>query len=87
MQRVRPYRVVTLQRTAAYDVARMKDDMAAKGWQPVDLARKCRPVAAASSVTRFFSGEFQTARMAKRLSKALGKTADHYLIRSTEVAA
>lgn len=61
--------------------------MAGKGWQPVDLARKCRPPVAASSVTRFFSGEHQTARMAKRLSKALGHAPDYYLIRSTEALA
>lgn len=70
-----------------YDVARMQDDLAAKGWQPVDLARKSRPPVAPSSVTRFFSGAYQTPRMAKRLSRALGKGPDHYLIRSTEVAA
>jgi hypothetical protein len=65
----------------------MKDDIDAKGWLPVDVARRSRPPVAASSVTRFLSGEYQTPRMAKRLSRALGKAADHYLIRSTEAAA
>jgi plasmid maintenance system antidote protein VapI len=65
-----------------YDVDRMHLDIAAKGWQPVDLARRAQ--VAASSVTRFLSGEFQTPRMAKRLSRALGKRADHYLM--TEAA-
>lgn len=63
--------------TVSYDVERMQRDMAAKGWQPVDLARKAN--VAASSVTRFFSGEFQTPRMAKRLSKALGRGAAFYM--------
>lgn len=67
-----------------YDVERMQLDTAAKGWQPVDLAR--RAGVSASSVTRFFSGEFQTPRMAKRLSKALGRGAAYYLISTTEAA-
>lgn len=70
-----------MQRTPRYDVDRMCDDMAARGWQPVDLARKCRPAVAASTVTRFLKGEFQTPRMAKRLSRALGHAPDYYLIR------
>lgn len=60
-----------------YDVERMQRDMVAKGWQPVDLARKAG--VSPSSVTRFFSGEFQTPRMAKRLSKALNRGAAYYL--------
>jgi len=71
-----------MQSKPRYNVARMHEDMVAKGWQPVDLARKCRPPVSASSVTRFFSGAFQTPRMAKRLSRALGHAPDHYLIRS-----
>jgi plasmid maintenance system antidote protein VapI len=67
-----------------YNAYRMRDDMVAKGWLSVDLARRAKVNPA--SVTRFFSGAFQTARMAKRLSKALGKSPDHYLIRSTEAA-
>lgn len=64
--------------TVNYDVARMQADMVAKGWQPVDLATKAG--VAPSSVTRFFSGEFQTPRMAKRLSKALGRGPAYYLM-------
>lgn len=70
-----------------YDVARMTEDLAAKGWQPVDLARRCKPPISPSTVTRFFSGAHQTARMAKRLSRALGQSPDHYLIRTTKKAA
>lgn len=69
-----------------YDVKRMQEDMAAKGWQPTDLARHCRPKTFPSTVTRFFSGEHQTARMAKRLSRALGHAPDFYLIRSSAAA-
>lgn len=63
----------------------MRDDIAAKGWQPIDLARKAK--VSASSVTRFLSGEFQTPPMAKRLSRALGYGPGHYLVRSTEAVA
>lgn len=66
-----------------YDVDRIRRDIAAKGWLPVDLARRAKVNPA--SVTRFLSGEFQTPRMAKRLSKALGKGPAHYLV-STEAA-
>ena len=62
----------------------MRADMVAKGWQPIDLARRSR--VAASSVTRFFGGSFQTPRMAKKLSRALGQPADYYLIRDEAVA-
>lgn len=61
-----------------YDVERMRLDIAAKGWLPVDLARRAKVNPA--SVTRFLSGEFQTPRMAKKLSKPLGKPPDHYLV-------
>lgn len=74
-----------MQRITRYDVSRMAGDVAAKGWQPIDLARKAG--VAASTVTRFLRGEHQTPRMAKRLSKALGQAADHYLIRDAEAVA
>lgn len=61
-----------------YDVDRMRLDIAARGWLPVDLARRAKVNPA--SVTRFLSGEFQTPRMAKKLSKPLGKSPDHYLV-------
>jgi len=67
-----------------YDVDRMQRDMVAKGWQSIGLAR--RAAVAPSSVTRFFSGEFQTPRMAKRLSKALGRGAAYYLLNQQAVA-
>ena len=72
-----------MQRVVTYDVVKMRQDMAAKGWQPVDLAGKAK--VAASSVTRFFNGSFQTHRMGKRLARALGHGPDHYLIRSAQL--
>ena len=65
---------------ARYNVALIEKDMTGRGWQPVDLAAKCRPRTAPSSVTRFLKGEVQTARMAKRLAKALGKPLDRYVL-------
>lgn len=73
-----------MQRGPRYDVGRMAEDIAAKGWQPVDLARRAE--VAASTVTRFMRGEHQTPRMAKRLSRALGRAADYYLIREDREA-
>lgn len=69
-----------MQRTPRYNVALMVEDIAAKGWRPVDLAREAK--VAASSVSRFLSGAHQTATMAARLSAALGRAVDHYLIRA-----
>lgn len=71
--------------TPDYDVARMQDDLKAKGWLPIDLARKAK--VSHMAVSRFFSGQRQTPRMAKRLSRALGHPADFYLIRTTEAVA
>lgn len=87
MHRVGRRLLVVMQRAARYDVAAMRQDLAAKGMQPIDLARRCRPPVAASTVTRFFAGTHQTARMAKRLSRALGNPPDYYLVRSHGLAA
>ncbi|HEV8474608.1 MAG TPA: helix-turn-helix transcriptional regulator [Methylomirabilota bacterium] len=61
----------------AYDVAQMQHDMAAKGWQSTDLARKARVDRA--TVSRFFDGSFQTPRTAKKLATALGYSVRRYL--------
>jgi transcriptional regulator with XRE-family HTH domain len=69
-----------MQRTSAtpeYDVALFKADMTEKGWLPVDLARKAR--VSHMTVSRFFSGERQTARTAKKLAGALGHSLRRYL--------
>lgn len=71
--------------TPTYDVARLRDDMAGKGWLPVDLARKAK--VSHMTVSRFLSGERQTARMAKRLAEALGYSVRRYLISASEAVA
>ena len=68
-----------------YDVAILRQDMAAKGWLPVDLARKAR--VSHMSVSRFLSGERQTARMAKRFAEALGYSVRRYLVPAKTAAA
>jgi transcriptional regulator with XRE-family HTH domain len=60
-----------------YDIAKMTDDMAAKGWIQQDLADKAH--VSHMSVSRFLRGERQTNRMAKRLSQALGYSVRRYL--------
>lgn len=71
-----------MSQTTRYDTDRMRDDMAAAGMQPVDLARKCKPPVAPSTVTRFLDGDVQTARMAKRFARALKQDVERYLVRS-----
>ena len=65
-----------------FDVARMQQDLAAKGWQPTDLADRAK--VARSTVSRFLNGEFQTARMAKRLANALGYSVRRYIVATEE---
>lgn len=74
-----------MSRTIQFDADRMRQDIAAKGWQPADLAD--RAGVARSSVGRFLSGEFQTARMAKRLAETLGYSVRRYLISRGEAVA
>jgi transcriptional regulator with XRE-family HTH domain len=62
----------------------MADDIALRGWKPSELARRAN--VADMTVYRFLSGEVQTAPVAKRLAKALGKPLSRYLIPSSESA-
>lgn len=71
--------------TPTYDVALLQDDMAAKGWLAIDIARKAG--ISHMTVSRFLSGERQTARMAKKLAVALGYSVRRYLISSREAIA
>jgi transcriptional regulator with XRE-family HTH domain len=71
-----------MSQTVRFDVAQMQQDIAAKGWQPADLAD--RAGVARSTVSRFLNGEFQTARMAKRLAEALGYSVRRYIVRNEE---
>lgn len=65
-----------------FDVSKMQQDIAAKGWQATDLADRAK--VARSTVSRFLSGEFQTARMAKRLAEALGYSVRRYIVPAEE---
>lgn len=66
--------------TASFDVAKMRDDMAERGWLPTDLARAAN--VSDMTVSRFLSGERSNPRTAEKLAKALGKGIRRYLIRS-----
>lgn len=66
-----------MEQAARFDVVLMRRDMTSKGWQPTDLARRAK--VAASTVSRFLNEEQQTARMAKRLAKALGYEIERYI--------
>lgn len=61
-----------------YDVALMRADLAARGWLPIDLAR--RAGVSHMTVSRFLSGERQTPRSAKKLATALGRSLRRYLV-------
>lgn len=67
-----------MQNGPAYDVDAMKADMYGKGWLAIDLAR--RAGVSHMTVARFFDGRHQTPRTAKKLAKALGHDARHYLL-------
>ena len=68
-----------------FDTARLERDIAAKGWQPADLAD--RAGVARSTVSRFLSGAFQTNRMGKRLAETLGYSVKRYLVSVEEAKA
>jgi hypothetical protein len=70
--------VVTNSRAVAFDTDRIEADMAVKGWLRSDLAARAN--VSPMTVTRFMRGEFQTARTAKKLAKALGRSVRHYLL-------
>ena len=73
-----------MSQTVRFDVDRMRDDIAAKGWQPADLAD--RAGVARSTVGRFLNGDFQTPRTAKKLAETLGYSIRRYLVSSKAVA-
>lgn len=59
--------------------------MAAKGFIKKDLAARAR--VSPMVVTRFLSGERQTARAAKKLAAALGYSVRRYIVSSREAVA
>jgi transcriptional regulator with XRE-family HTH domain len=68
-----------------FDAQRMAEDMALRGWSKSDLAARAK--VSDMTVIRFLRGERQTARAAKKLSAALGRSVRRYLISSRETAA
>lgn len=68
-----------------FDVGLMQQDMAAKGWQPIDLAEAADHMVP-STLSRFLNGHHQTARIAKRIAKALGQPLKRYIVAAREVA-
>jgi transcriptional regulator with XRE-family HTH domain len=75
---------ITAPTKPVFNISLMVEDMTAKGWQNRDLARRAR--VSDMTVTRFLRGEFQTARTAKKLAGALGRSVRRYLV-TTEAAA
>lgn len=67
-----------------YNVTRLAEDMAERGWLATDLAR----IAGMSDrqVSRFLRGEVQTAKTAKKLAHAMGYSPKRYVVRSQESA-
>lgn len=61
-----------------YDVDRMVADMAERGWLATHLAKAAE--VSDMTVSRFLSGEIQTAPTAKKLAKALGRSIRRYLV-------
>lgn len=61
-----------------YNVQRIAEDMAVKGWTKADLAR--RADVADMTVIRFLAGRHQTPPVAKKIAAALGRSVRHYLI-------
>lgn len=60
-----------------FDIARLQDDMTARGWLPIDLARAAG--VSHMTVSRFLSGERRTVRTAKKLADAFGKSVRRYV--------
>lgn len=69
---------------ASYDVVKMVEDMALKGWLPTDLARVAR--VSDMTVSRFLKGDTQTERTADKLARALGHSPSRYLLSVQAVA-
>jgi transcriptional regulator with XRE-family HTH domain len=65
--------------TVRFDVAKLREDIAERGWLPTDLARASG--VSDMTVSRFLKGESQTARTADKLARALGRSVRRYLIR------
>ena len=65
-------------RKPGYDVERLLEDMAIRGWLATDLARAAD--VSDMTVHRFLRQETQTAKTAAKLAKALGYSVRRYLV-------
>lgn len=63
-----------------YNVRRIQEDMARRGWMATHLSRECR--LSVKTVIRFLNGECQTAKTAHRIATALDAKVDRYLVTS-----
>ena len=63
---------------ATYDIARLAEDMAARGWLPAELAR--RAGVSKMTVSRVLRQAAQTAPTMAKLADALGYSTRRYLI-------
>lgn len=68
-----------------FDLDAISQDMLAKGWLQTDLARAAG--VSDMTVTRFLRSERQTARTAKKIARALGRSVRHYLLTADEKVA
>ena len=77
----------TQEPSVGFNVQLMTEDMAAKGWNKLDLA--VRAGVSDMTVIRFLRGESQTNPTAKKLAAALGRSVRRYIIadRSEAVSA
>ena len=69
-----------MEMTGRFDVSKMRDDMAERGWLPTDLARAAG--VSDMTVSRFLKAERGNPRTAEKLARALGRGIRRYLIRS-----
>lgn len=65
--------------TIRYDIDKLREDMALRGWLSRDLARAAG--VSDTSVSRFLNGERPSPRMAAKFAHALGTTIRRYLLR------
>lgn len=70
---------------SSYNVELIRDDMTLKGWLPTDLAREAK--VSDMTISRFLSGETQTAPTAKKIAGALGRSVRRYYIPGNEAVA
>jgi transcriptional regulator with XRE-family HTH domain len=75
----------TKRATIKVDVTRIEADLLERGWNASDLARRSK--LSRSRVSRFLSGEHQSAKTLARIAKSLGRTPSHYASIEAGVAA